>query len=251
MRILIRMPANRLSRIRLLLSLAGNLLFLIGILTLGYWVYISVDAEVYQAHKAQLFQQARAKLNASVGGGTDNGESLLPRLMDKDRLVGESSGEETPTALPIGKIEIPRIGLSAIILEGTDGLTLRHGVGHILGTSLPGRPGNVALAGHRDTFFRNLRYVRDHDQIVLTTLRGSFHYSVDSFEIVGPQNTSVLEASKNRILTLVTCYPFHYIGPAPRRFVVQAHFIAGNGPQQSRSSASPNSKFEPESRPRE
>ena len=97
MRILIRMPANRSSRIRLLLRLAWNLLFLIGILTLGYWVYVSFDAEVYQAHQAQLFQQARAKLNASIGGGTDNGESLLPTLMDEDRLVRKSSGEETPT----------------------------------------------------------------------------------------------------------------------------------------------------------
>lgn len=250
MRILIRMPANQSSRIRLLLRLAGNLFFLIGILALGYWIYVSLDTEVYQAHQTRIFQQARAIISASADRGLGSGASLSSALPREARLSKNESSKEIPVDLPLGKIEIPRIGLSAVILEGTDGPSLRHGVGHILGTSLPGQSGNVALAGHRDTFFRNLRQVRDRDQIILTTLTGSFHYSVDSFEIVGPQNTSVLKASENHTLTLVTCYPFYYIGPAPRRFIVQAHFIPGNGPPQPRSGVSgANSNFEPENRP--
>ncbi len=127
----------------------------------------------------------------------------------------------------MGRIEIGTIGLSAMILEGTDGKTLRRAVGHIPGTALPGQQGNVAIAGHRDTFFRGLRNSLKDDEITLTTLSGSYRYRVDFTKVVEPEDTEVLDRSDDAILTLVTCYPFYFVGPAPKRFVVRAHRISG------------------------
>jgi len=114
-----------------------------------------------------------------------------------------------------------------MIMEGTDRRTLRRAVGHIPGTPLPGQPGNVVITGHRDTFFRGLRNIHQDDEITLTTLNGTFRYRVDFTEVVGPQDTAVLDHSDDAILTLVTCYPFYYVGPAPKRFVVRARRIPG------------------------
>jgi sortase A len=127
----------------------------------------------------------------------------------------------------LGRIEISSIGLAAMILEGTDRRTLRRAVGHIPGTPLPGQPGNVVITGHRDTFFRGLRNIHKDDEITLTTLNGSFRYRVDSTRVVEPEDTRVLDHSDGAILTLVTCYPFYYVGPAPKRFVVRAHRLPG------------------------
>jgi sortase A len=114
-----------------------------------------------------------------------------------------------------------------MIMEGIDGRTLRHAVGHIPGTPLPGQQGNVAIAGHRDTFFRGLRNIRKDDEITLTTLNGTYRYRVDSTQVVAPEHTEVLDDSGEAILTLVTCYPFYFVGSAPKRFVVRAHRIPG------------------------
>ncbi len=122
----------------------------------------------------------------------------------------------------VGRIEIPRIGLKTMILEGVSQRTLALAVGHIPGPALPGAAGNVGLAGHRDTFFRTLRGVKPGDTIVLTTLSGSYEYEVKSCEVVTPRDTRVLADSGSPALTLVTCYPFHYLGPAPERFIVHA-----------------------------
>jgi sortase A len=125
----------------------------------------------------------------------------------------------------LGRIEISTIGLEAMILEGADARTLRRAVGHIPGTPLPGQQGNVAITGHRDTFFRPLHHIRKDDEITLTTLNGSFRYRVDSTQVVEPEDTEVLADSDDAVLTLVTCYPFYLVGPAPKRFIVRAHMI--------------------------
>ena len=122
----------------------------------------------------------------------------------------------------MGRIEIPRIGLKAMILEGASRRTLALAVGHIPGTALPGAKGNAAIAGHRDTFFRALKDIRPGDRILVTTLEGFFEYQVKACNVVGPRDTRVLEDSAEPVLTLVTCYPFHYLGPAPERFIVRA-----------------------------
>ncbi len=122
----------------------------------------------------------------------------------------------------IGRIEIQRLGMSIAVAEGTDDPTLRRAVGHITGTALPGKAGNIGIAAHRDTFFRPLRNIHRDDIITLTTLRGEYRYRVVSTKIVAPDDVAVLNSDGNEILTLVTCYPFYFIGSAPKRFIVRA-----------------------------
>jgi sortase A len=121
-----------------------------------------------------------------------------------------------------GKISIPRLGLSAIVAEGVDDATLRRAVGHFPQSSTPEKEGTVALAGHRDTFFRSLAHIRLHDQINLETPNGVYRYQVIRTEVVTPDHTELVRSSSQSDLTLVTCYPFHYLGHAPDRFIVQA-----------------------------
>lgn len=109
-----------------------------------------------------------------------------------------------------------------MVVEGVKPRSLKLAVGHIPGTALPGGPGNVGIAGHRDTFFRRLRGIHTRDKITLTMPYGSYQYSVESTQIVEPTDVQVLQTSNEPILTLVTCYPFYYVGPAPKRFVVKA-----------------------------
>ena len=101
---------------------------------------------------------------------------------------------------------------------------LRLGAGHIEGTALPGQPGNIGIAGHRDTFFRELKDIQLNDEIQIQTATGLFRYQVDWMKVVEPSDTTVLEPSDNQTtVTLVTCYPFYFVGSAPKRFVVRAH----------------------------
>lgn len=122
----------------------------------------------------------------------------------------------------IGRLEIPRLNLSTLVVEGTSGRALRHGVGHVKGTPFPGERGNVALAGHRDTYLRKLKDVEKGDLIRIATPDGVFAYQVESIMIVSPRRGDLLDNTRRPRLTLVTCYPFHWIGPAPRRFVIRA-----------------------------
>ena len=123
--------------------------------------------------------------------------------------------------IPLGMLRIPKIHLEVPVLSGTDEITLNRGVGRISGTSAPGEAGNVGIAGHRDGFFRNLKDINRGDEIELETTSASATYVVNRILITGSDDTSVLQSSHKPMLTLVTCYPFHFIGPAPRRFVVQ------------------------------
>jgi sortase A len=127
-----------------------------------------------------------------------------------------------PMGTLLGRLEIPKLGISVMVLEGDGDDVLRKAVGHVPTTAFPGGQGNVVIAGHRDTFFRALRKIRKDDEIIFTTAQGAYNYQVGSIEKVGPQDVQVLKASLLPTLTLVTCYPFDYIGPAPQRFIVQA-----------------------------
>ena len=123
----------------------------------------------------------------------------------------------------LGRIEVPRLGVTVAILEGATSRTLRLGVGHIEGTALPGEPGNSGIAGHRDTYFRGLKDIRTGDQILIQSATGLSRYEVDRLQVVAPDNIGVLAPSSESAVTLVTCYPFRFIGAAPERFVVHAH----------------------------
>ena len=191
------------ARINPVLRWSRNVFLIIGLLALSYVGFALLDARLYQAKQARRFERALKEAN-------------LARTESPSIAV---SGGST-----LWRIEIRSVGLTAMILEGTDEGTLRLAVGHIPGTPLPGRQGNVALAGHRDTFFRGLRDIRVNDEITLTTLSGSYRYRVDSTKVVKPEETEVLEDDGD-ILTLVTCYPFNFVGSAPRRFIVRARRV--------------------------
>ncbi len=165
-----------------------------GILALGYAGFVFADSRAYQAIEMKKFQQA--------------GPRAQPRIV----VEGEA----------IGEIQVPRLGLDAIVVQGDSSADLRRAVGHISQSALPGQWGNVALAGHRDTFFRPLRNIRRGDEIRFVTPGASFEYVVESTQIVAPNDIQVLQSSTGHDLTLLTCYPFYYIGPAPKRFVVHA-----------------------------
>jgi sortase A len=141
------------------------------------------------------------------------------------RLRIPGSQRDPEAGSPVGKLTIPSARISAIVLEGDDDSTLGIAAGHIPGTAFPGEAGNVGIAAHRDTFFRNLENVHGGDSVKLTTLNGVYEYRIVSTEVVDPDRTDVLKSSGRPTLTLVTCYPFHWIGPAPKRFIVRGHLV--------------------------
>jgi len=128
----------------------------------------------------------------------------------------------------VGRLEIPRVGLSVVVLDGDDERILLLGAGRMPGAARAGGAGNLVIAGHRDTFFRPLRGVRKGDQIRVTTLDGVYPYKVEWTAVVDPSDTDVLADTPEPSLTLVTCYPFQFVGPAPQRFVVRARLAAGD-----------------------
>jgi sortase A len=176
----------------------GCYLFLgIGLLALGYSGFVFADSHVYQAIQAKKFTQASPLSEPHIA------------------LQGEV----------IGEIEVPRLKLQAVVVQGDSSAILRRAVGHISISPLPGEWGNVALAGHRDTLFRPLRNIRVGDEIDFTTAQQSFRYVVESIQIVAPNDIGVLQPTTGRDLTLVTCFPFYFVGPAPKRFIVRAHEV--------------------------
>jgi sortase A len=200
------------------------LFFAVGILALSYVGFVLLDAWFFQAYQTWRFQKA---LKDSRPSSENLESSPLPSTMaEANRARAESRGIDDHPGSPLGRIEISAIGLTAMIMEGTDGRTLRRAVGHIPGTPLPGQQGNVVITGHRDTFFRGLRNIHKDDEITLTTLDGAYSYRVDFTQVVQPEDIAVLDHSDDAILTLVTCYPFYFVGPAPKRFIVRAHRIS-------------------------
>jgi len=191
-------------------------LLLIGLFCLGYWSYAWLDARYTQYREGKLLDEAA---NAGAAGPAANTDALGtfhgPAAASRPR-------RPSPEGTLVGRIEIPRLGVSAIVLEGISNKTLRRGVGHIPETSLPGAAGNAGLAAHRDGFFRALKDVRENDLITVKTLDGTFEYRVEWTQIVQPDDTQVLAGTGEPVLTLVTCYPFYYVGSAPERFIVRA-----------------------------
>jgi sortase A len=198
------------ARDKLLIWLERSL-FVVAVVCLGTWTAVTLHARIVEAREGRHLDRLLASRPA-ISATVRRAVAQVPR----DPLIG--------------RIEIPRVGVTAVILEGDDQATLAEAVGHIPGTALPGRAGNTGLAGHRDSFFRGLSAVRRNDVVTVTTLAGTFHYVVQSTRIVSPEDVQVLAASQDPILTLVTCYPFHYIGPAPKRFIVSARLVGAEKP---------------------
>jgi sortase A len=185
----------------------------IGLLGLGYCASVFVNARLFQSKEALGFARKQQVRVAN----------------EKEDARSQSSTEiEQPTPVEgtvIAKLAIPRLGLSTMVVEGAEDGDLKLAPGHIPGTALPGAPGNIGIAGHRDTFFRPLRLIHKDDVIALTTVHGEDRYRVVSTEIVDPHDVQVLYPTSRDALTLVTCYPFYFVGSAPKRFIVRAERI--------------------------
>jgi sortase A len=177
-------------------------MFAASALTLSYSAFVLADTWMFQRQAGHEFDQIQ----------------ILPASL---------RGPALPESGLMGRLEIPRLGLSVIVAEGTGETTLRRAAGHIAGTSLPGHAGNVGIAGHRDALFRPLRNILPGDVIMMSTLLGEYRYRVVSTKIVAPSDVTVLNTDRRQVLTLVTCYPFYFVGPAPNRFVVRAVRVLG------------------------
>jgi sortase A len=181
---------------------ASYFFLVVGVIVAGYAGYVIADAEVFQAIELRKFNHAAPLVE--------------PHLLTNGEIVGQ--------------IEIPSLALKAVILHGDSPALMRRGVVHLPDSPLPGEWGNVALAGHRDTFFRPLRNIRVGEIITVRTSGGNtVQYRVESTSVVPPTDIEVLNSSNRHELTLVTCFPFDYVGHAPNRFIVRAYEIAPGG----------------------
>ena len=168
-----------------------------GVLALGYAGFVFADSNAYQAIEIKKFEQ--------------------PGRLSEPHILAEGD--------VIGEMQVPRLGLSVMVVQGDSPASLRHAVGHLAKSALPGESGNVTLAGHRDTYFRPMRDIHLGDEIRFNTRERNFEYVVESIEVVAPSDIRVLEVFTGHDLTLITCFPFYYVGPAPKRFVVRAREV--------------------------
>jgi sortase A len=184
---------------------AWRVLLAAGLAALAYCGFAVIDGWMYQTREAGRLDDILLARQRSPAAMPE-----LPATMEKGLF---------------GRMEITRLGLSVMVSEGVDRLTLRRAAGHIPGTGLPGQPGNVGISAHRDTFFRPLKDIRTDDIITLTTVRAAYRYRVVSTQVVPPSDVAVLAPGDDQVLTLVTCYPFYFVGAAPDRFIVRAERI--------------------------
>ena len=185
---------------------AEGALWILAAATLGYCGYAYASGALHQNQRKAAFKALQAEADpVQATGRTGMGVPTPP-----------TRGEV------LGILDIPRIGLLSVVEQGVDSAVLSDSVGHIPGTALPGQDGNAALAAHRDTYFRHLSQLRSGDEIIFRSISATYTYTVQSTSIVQPTGTTVLAGTKRPTLTLVTCFPFYYVGSAPKRFVLVA-----------------------------
>lgn len=193
---------------------------------------------VYCAARIEGILRSRAAVKAfdtfastAIAAGADVGEGLASQevdftLWDDHRVLANRSGLAEQTGPPLAVLRIPKIRLEVPVFDGTDDLTLNHAVGRIVGTARPGERGNIGIAGHRDGFFRGLKDIGVGDKVELKTPKGIDVYTVEQVNIVSPTDVAALRPRSVPSLTLVTCYPFYFIGSAPKRYIVTTSLIS-------------------------
>ncbi len=209
-----------------------------GAVLVTFWLAVWVHGRASSASDIERFAQARerlvevARLQAEVG--RDDGSPVDVSLWANERITAyqESLFEDLGATLAV--LRIPRLDITVPVLEGTSDAVLNRGAGWIEGTAPPGSGGNCGIASHRDGFFRGLKDIREGDKLELETLTGSLRYTVDALTITDPSNVSVLDPRDRSSVTLVTCYPFYFVGSAPQRFIVHASLDNGEGSTSGR-----------------
>jgi sortase A len=205
------------------------ILLWIGLCCLGYCAYVTGMEHLNQAYDNWVFEQHIAgRPDVTVAEFLRERTPLAPLVKNPattppPTVVGQPAAPQQDELL--GKLEISRLNLSAMVREGVDAQTLSTSVGHVPSTALPGHAGNFALAAHRDTLFRALKDIKPNDLITFQSQDQTFTYRVNGTRIVNPSNVSVLQSDGRETLTLITCYPFYYVGSAPERFIVQARLV--------------------------
>jgi sortase A len=201
------------------LLIAERTAWTIAVGCLGVWVALSISAS--EGRRAALARFAASE--ATVLAASDAPDHSL---WSPQRVLAWREAMGQPGPEPLAVLRIPRIKLEVPVLEGTDDWTLNRAVGHIADTPAPGDAGNVGIAGHRDGFFRGLKDVRTGDELLLQTHSGTERFLIDHISVVDPDDVSVLDATSEPSITLVTCYPFYFIGSAPKRYIVKATRVA-------------------------
>ncbi len=201
----------------------ADLLIVVGVAGLLAWSWGLADGALYQYSQAVQFESVTAP--AVSIEPTASIPAPAPRIAIRHLLA---PALPKPDPLLLGRLEIPSVHLTVMVREGADEASLRKAAAHLPASALPGDSGNVVLLGHRDTFFRPLRGIAQGDSIRVKTRNGQFDYVVDSIQVVDPeQSLAFRDAPASKSLTLITCFPFDYVGPAPHRFVVRAR-MAGS-----------------------
>ena len=202
-------------------------LMVVGVLSLGFYVGAIFHAALTSQVAANriVAKEVGPSSEQSLRTSAKTPQKLDFTLWSEKRVAAYKESLLRHFDPPVAVVRIHRLGLEVPAFEGVDDLTLNRGVGHIPGTALPGENGNFALAGHRDGFFRALKDVVPGDEIEVLTTTKKYTYSVDQIVLVLPKDVSVLTPGSYQSLTLVTCYPFYFIGSAPQRYIVKALFV--------------------------
>jgi len=193
-----------------------------GAILLVAYGLVRVQGAVGNEQELERFEQARSALADAQRLESVEYPPADYRLWSASRIQAYEESLAQNARAPLAVLSIPRIGLEVAVLDGTDEITLNRGVGHIEGTAAPGEPGNTGIAGHRDGFFRGLKDVVPGDTLELRTLADAQTYTIEKITIVAPDAVDVLDSTDESSITLVTCYPFYHVGPAPRRYIVRA-----------------------------
>lgn len=210
------------------LHLLEKLLWITGLGLLGWVGFVQAEGWWFQ-------RNAEARLERSVTLAAHEDAAHPPGLAQMGALPAEPripSLAAVRHGEPVGRLRIPRLQLSVMVAAGADPTVLRRGAGHLPNTALPGQGGNVGIAAHRDRHFRPLKDVDVGDEILLETAVGTFRYQVEWTRIVPPDRVEVLRPTEEPTLTLVTCYPFYYVGNAPDRFIVRARRLGWEPPSR-------------------
>jgi sortase A len=199
------------------LLLAGGLALLL--------IYLAAGIHAAVMYRASLWSFATLKSTPSITKEQRNQTAALGvdfTVWSGERVSAYTKALAAKLVTPLAVLSIRRLGLEVPVFDGTDRLTLNRGAGHIAGTARPGEQGNIGISAHRDGFFRGLKDLQLGDQIELAVSAQKFIYTIDNIAIVKPSDTSVLQDRSRPTLTLVTCYPFYFVGNAPGRYIVQA-----------------------------
>lgn len=199
-------------------------LLVAGLASIGFFAAARLESCFGASAALKTFESTKAMTEAGLGAGEETLSIESPNFdgWDKGRIRAYREAAIDRRGAPLAVIRIPAIRLVAPLMEGTDEITLNHAVGRIAGTAMPGSAGNIGIAGHRDGFFRGLKDIKRGDRIELETSSARYVYAVSRTQVVRPDDVSVLEPQAGSAVTLITCYPFYFIGSAPKRFVVTA-----------------------------